>query len=63
MLLIAIVFVVQCTAEEEERIVYPDELPPDPFTKENVEKLRTELEYYQVWSAHYKNINDSCIIE
>lgn len=23
--------------EEEERIVYPDELPPDPFTKENVD--------------------------
>ena len=48
-LLITVVFVVQCTAEEEEeRIVYPDELPPDPFTKENVEKLRTELQYYQV---------------
>ena len=48
LLIAAIVFKVQCTAEKEERIVYPDELPPDPFTKENVEKLRTELEYYQV---------------
>lgn len=34
--------------KEQEQVVYPDQLPADPFTAELVGKLRMDLQDYQV---------------